>query len=184
MIAYAITDPKTLHFTTLQRDLEHFSKHASMIVYRDKATLDYEKNAIHFLSQAKKFDKVLLHSDYLLAKKLGADGVHLKSTQFEDVSKAKNLGLFVVISTHTQEEVKKAEILGADMVTFSPVFSTPNKGLPAGIDRLKNVIDSVAIPVIALGGILTQEQIDACVKVKAKGFASIRYFERNSLSSL
>jgi len=178
MIAYAITDPKTLHFTTLQQDLERFSKYASMIVYRDKTTQSYEKNAIHFLSKANNFDKVLLHSDYLLATKLGADGVHLKSTQFEDIIKAKVLGLFVVISTHRQEEVAKAQSLGADMVTFGPVFSTPNKGLPVGLDRLKNIVDSVTIPVIALGGILTQEQIDACVKVGAKGFASIRYFER------
>jgi len=178
MIAYAISDPKTLDFTTLQRDIEHFSKLASMIVYRDKASKTYEKNAALFLNATRNFDKVLLHTDYLLAKKLGADGIHLKSTQFEDVIKAKDLGLFVVISTHTQEEVIKAQLLGADMVTFSPIFSTPNKGLPVGIDRLKNVIDSVAIPVIALGGILTQEQIDACVKVGAKGFASIRYFER------
>jgi len=178
MIAYAITDPKTLDFTTLQRDLEHFSKHASMIVYRDKATQNYEKNAIYFLSKAKNFDAVLLHSDYLLAKKLGAKGVHLKSTQFEDIAKAKRLGLFVVISTHTQEEVAKAQALGADMVTFSPIFSTPNKGFPVGVDRLKHVVNSVSIPVIALGGIVTQNQIDACVKAGAKGFASIRYFER------
>jgi len=184
MIAYAITDPKTLDFTTLQRDIDYFSKRASMIVYRDKASKIYEKNAIHFLSKAKNFDKVLLHSDYLLAKKLGADGVHLQSTQFEDIAKAKDLNLFVVISTHTQEEVKKAEISGANMVTFSPVFSTPNKGLAVGLESLKRVVDSVTIPVIALGGILIQGQIDACMGVGAKGFASIRYFESTFLKSL
>ncbi len=184
MISYAITDPSTLHFITLQDDLEHFSKLASMIVYRDKSTDTYEKNAKLFLKNAKNFDKVLLHTDYALAKRLGADGIHLKGTQFDDVRKAKDLGLFVIISTHTIEEANRAEILGADMITFSPVFATPSKGVAVGLNVLEKVISSTGVPVIALGGILTQEEIYSCEKVGAKGFASIRYFARNVLSSL
>jgi len=184
MIAYAITDPSTLDFNKLENDLEHFSTKASMIVYRDKTTNQYTKNAKLFLKSAKGFDRVLLHSDYLLAAKLQADGVHLKSTQFEDIIKAKDLGLFVIMSTHTLDEVRKAEKLGTDMVTFSPVFDTPNKGLAVGINALKEVVSSVSIPVIALGGILTQEQIRSCEEVGTSGFASIRYFETGLLNSL
>jgi thiamine-phosphate pyrophosphorylase len=148
-----------------------------MIVYRDKQNGDYEKNATLFLEQAKGFEKVLIHTDYSLAAKLHADGVHLKSTQFADIKKAKDLALFVVVSTHTINESKNAELLGADMITFSPVFNTPNKGKAVGIDELRNIISSVSIPVLALGGIITQEQIVSCAEVGAKGFASIRYFE-------
>ena len=176
MIAYAITDPTTLHFSDLERDLERFSQHASMIVYRDTDNPDYVQGAQHFIAFAKAFEKVLLHSDYLLAKKLNADGIHLKSTQFSDIKKAKNLGLFVVVSTHTLEEALEAEVLGADMVTMSPIFYTPDKGEAMGVDVLKNIVSQVQIPVIALGGILTKEQIDACKDAGAKGFASIRYF--------
>ena len=103
--------------------------------------------------------------------------MHLKSTQFSDIKKAKDLALFVVVSTHTINEAKRAELLGADMITFSPVFNTPNKGKAVGIDELRNIIASVSIPVLALGGIITQEQIVSCAEVGAKGFASIRYFE-------
>lgn len=184
MIAYAITDPSTLHFKRLKEHLKSIASKATMIVYRDKKTMCYEENAKEFLSQAKGFEKVLLHSDYLLASKLHADGVHLKSTQFEDVEKAKALGLFVIISTHTVNEAKKAQTLGADMITFSPVFDTPNKGLAVGVETLKDVVVSVTIPVIALGGVLTQEQIGSCENVGAKGFASIRYFEEKLLNSL
>ena len=46
------------------------------------------------------------------------------------------------------------------MVTFSPVFDSPNKGLAVGVQELKKAVLSVSIPVIALGGILTQKQID------------------------
>ena len=178
MIAYAITDSSTLDFNTLEDDLRHFSSKSTMIVYRDKNTLNYAENAKVFLDYAKDFDKVLLHTDYKLAATLDADGVHLKSTQLEAIKKAKALNLFVVVSTHTREEAQNAVFLGADMITFSPVFDTPNKGKPVGLEVLEEIILSVTIPVIALGGILTQKEIESCERVGAKGFASIRYFEK------
>ena len=184
MIAYAITNPSTLDFNRLKDDLERFSTMASMIVYRDKYTNAYEKNATLFLEHAKGFAKVLLHGDYKLAVKLQADGVHLPSTSLDCIADAKNLGLYVVVSTHTMEEAQVAQNYGADMITFSPVFDTPNKGKSVGIEKLKEIVLSVSMPVLGLGGILTQEEIGSCAKVGAKGFASIRYFERNFLSSL
>ena len=179
MIAYAITDPSTLNFQTLEQDLKNnFAQKAEMIVYRDKFTTTYSSNAKQFLLEAKKynFSKILLHTDYKLAHKLGADGVHLSSTQFDKIAEAKALGLFVIISTHTIEEALKAQKLGVDMLTFSPIFTTPNKGEPKGLEELKKLVEQLSIPVIALGGIVTQEQIDLCVKSGVEGFASIRYF--------
>lgn len=176
MIRYAITDPHTLDFNSLQHDLKRFSQKASMIVYRDKDNSNYAHGAKLFVENAKGFEKVLLHGEYLLADNLGADGVHLSSTQFSDIPKAKKLGLFVVISTHTLDEAKLAQALGADMITFSPVFETPNKGKALGLKALEELLMHVDIPVIALGGVLTQEQIKSCEKSGASGFASIRYF--------
>ncbi|WP_309498666.1 thiamine phosphate synthase [Sulfurovum sp.] len=176
MIRYAITDPLTLDFNYLEHDLKRFSQKASMIVYRDKDNANYAYNAKLFVENAKGFEKVLLHREYLQANTFGADGVHLSSTQFRDISKAKKLGLFVVISTHTPDEAKLAKALGADMITYSPVFETPNKGKALGLKALEALLQTVDIPVIALGGILTQEQIDSCEKSGASGFASIRYF--------
>ena len=179
MIAYAITDPSTLNFNTLKTDIERFSKKAEMIVYRDKSNDDYAKYAREFILEAKKhaFQKILLHTDYNLAKQLGADGVHLKSTQFSEIKNAKALGLFVVISTHSLDEALEAQKLGADMVTFSPIFATPNKGEPKGIEELKKVVSALSIGLIALGGIVSNEQIDLCKEAGVNGFASIRYFK-------
>ena len=178
MIAYAITDPTTLDFNYLEQDLKRFAEKASMIVYRDKNNSTYAHHAKVFVKNAKGFDKVLLHGDYRLSDTLDATGVHLKSTQFDDIVEAKKLGLFVVISTHTLTEALKAQKLGADMITISPIFDIPNKGEALGLDVLEFIVSSLSIPVIALGGILTQEQIASCTKVGANGFASIRYFER------
>lgn len=178
MIAYAISDPSTLDFNNLSNSLYLLSKKADLIVYRDKLNPNYNINAIDFLNSARMlpFNKILLHTDIDLAYKLNADGVHLQSTQFDEIKYAKSKGLFVIISTHTLEEALKAELLGADMITISPIFNSPNKGEPLGLDILSNFCKKITIPVIALGGIISQEQIDECEKNGAYGFASIRYF--------
>jgi len=178
MIAYAITDPSTLNFQNLKSDIKRFATKADMIVYRDKSTLNYMQNAEKFINEAKKysFSKILLHSDYTLAHNLKADGVHLTSMQFDSIAKAKKIGLFVIVSTHSLDEALKAEYLGADMITFSPIFVTPNKGEPKGIKELNRVASNLSIPIIALGGIITDKHLFLCQKSKAKGFASIRWF--------
>ena len=176
MIAYAITDPSTLDFNTLMPDLKRFSQKAAMIVYRDKESACMR--AVDFVQSAKgfAFDKVLIHGDHTLAQSSEADGVHLTSLQLDEIPAAKEKALFVVVSTHSLGELKKAEELGADMATFSPVFETPGKGLPVGLEVLNSMTSQVNIPVLALGGILTEEQIAACERSGAIGFASIRYF--------
>ena len=43
MISYAITDPSTLDFNHLERDLQRFSQKAAMIVYRDKSNVSKQE---------------------------------------------------------------------------------------------------------------------------------------------
>lgn len=179
MLSYAITDPSTLSFDHLDLYLSQLEGKADLVLYRDKQNSDYPKHAKTFISAAEvyNFDRIMLHNDIILAEELKADGVHLSSDRIEEVPFAKEKGLFVIISTHTLKEVQYAEKLGADMVTFSPIFETPDKGKPVGLEKLREICSTVNIPVIALGGILTQEQISMCQKAGAEGFASIRYFK-------
>lgn len=147
-------------------------------LYRDKESSEYATNAQNFVQMCKpiKTLKLFLHQDYELANTLGATGVHLTSTQFDDIPKAKDLGLEVIISTHTLDDVHMAEAMGADYVTYSPIFETPEKGEPKGVDDLKELISMVDVKVFALGGIISDEQVRALEKSNAYGFASIRYF--------
>ncbi len=147
-------------------------------LYRDKESEDYAFNAQNFIQMCKpiKSLKAFLHQDYKLAHFLNAAGVHLTSTQFDAIQKAKALGLEVIISTHTHEEVLKAEELGADYVTYSPIFCTPNKGEPKGEQDLKTLCTKSNMKIFALGGIISQEQVNALEGCGAYGFASIRYF--------
>lgn len=147
-------------------------------LYRDKSALNYSEIASSFVSICKQFDNVksFLHQDITLAQRLGAYGVHLTSTQFGEIAEAKKMGLCVIVSTHTHEEVLRAQDLGADAVTYSPIFASPDKGEPKGVDDLRELLEICKVKVFALGGIVTKEQVEMIAQTKAYGFASIRYF--------
>ncbi len=147
-------------------------------LYRDKSNPHYDVQADHFVEVCKNFMglKSFLHQEYELAASLGANGVHLTSKQFDKIQNAKSLGLEVIISTHTKEEVLQAEKLGADYVTYSPIFATPGKGEPKGVGNLEELVKDVNIKVFALGGIIKEEEVNAIEGSGVYGFASIRYF--------
>jgi len=169
MISYLITDP-THHYKSFQN--------ADFVCYRNKEKKDIE-GATAFLAQARKegIKNIFLSEHYLLAKELGFDGVHLASHQYVFVPEAKRRGLKVIISCHTEAEIEEAIRKKVDFITYSPIFPTPNKGAPKGIEDLKKMVLRYNIPIIALGGIITQEQIKEVEEAGAFGFASIRYFK-------
>ncbi|MFZ2967861.1 MAG: thiamine phosphate synthase [Sulfuricurvum sp.] len=147
-------------------------------LFRDKTTAIYPLLAHRFIRICRQYgvQKIILHGDYSLAHRLGADGVHLMSTQCDAIAAAKALGLYVIISTHTHQEGQNAYHLGADAITYSPIFPSPNKGTPKGLEDLKEIVAKIELPIFALGGITTQAQITAVKECGAYGFASIRYF--------
>jgi len=146
-------------------------------LYRDKQNAGYKELAALFISLCKKHKiEAFLHGDELLAAAFGAHGVHLTSQQYDQISKAKEQNLLVGISAHTKEEVLQAQKLGASYVTYSPIFASPDKGEPKGVEALKEVLAECSIDVFALGGIVDEAQIQEIAKTKAVGFASIRYF--------
>ena len=176
MIVYAITDPQYLDFTNPFKYIDSLSV-ADFVLYRDKSTHNYSQNARKFLELSRdKTYKIVLHQDYILAAELNVYGVHLTSTQFDAIKSAKELGLYTIISTHNFDELRIAQMEGADAVTFSPIFETPNKGAPKGIERLKEAVAHFDIDIIALGGIVSNEHKEAIERSGAYGFASIRYF--------
>ena len=183
MMKYLITDPK--YYTNDEKKFEEIlinilnKQQIDIACFRDKESSNFEEIAKIFIKTCKEknIKKILLNGDYSLAYKLNATGVHLTSAQFDDISKAKELGLYVIISCHTFEDIEKAITDQADAVTYSPIFDTPNKGTPKGIEALKEVVDKYPnINIIALGGIINDKQIEQISKTKAYGFASIRYF--------
>jgi len=179
MLSYAITDKVNFSFSKAKDDLERISKKADFILYRDKTNPNYKSDVKRFVSLAKEFDleRVFIQNDIDLALELGVS-IHFSSSNISKISEAKSKNLFVIASCHNEDEIARAKSFGVDMVTLSPLFATPNKGTPLGAKRFKELVEFAKIPVIALGGITSKEQIDLALALGAVGFASIRYFAK------
>ena len=117
--------------------------------------------------RANRATTILVNERADIAVAAGADGVHLPSA----APRRTLPGLLVARSCHTLDEVRSAN---ADFVTLSPVFESPGKGKPLGIDLLREAC-TLGKPVFALGGI-TEENAPSCVEAGAAGIAGIRLF--------
>jgi thiamine-phosphate pyrophosphorylase len=83
------------------------------------------------------------------------------------------------VSCHSLKAAQSAAAAGADYIFFGPVFTTPSKaafGAPQGLNMLAEVCRAVAIPVLAIGGI-TSENAASCLASGAAGIAAIRLFQ-------
>jgi len=107
----------------------------------------------------------------------GADGVHLGQGDMA-AGRARKIAPrpFVIgISAGTVTEAITAEDAGADYVALSPVFATASKddaGPGQGLSVLREMIEAVSIPVIAIGGI-TKENARDVIAGGADGVAVI-----------
>ncbi|MDR2342861.1 MAG: thiamine phosphate synthase [Campylobacteraceae bacterium] len=181
MISYLITDPQ---FYTKKSDFittklyEVSKKHKiDYACLRDKEVQNYKSLAKTFIITCNALDiKPILHTFWREAVDFGSWGVHFAANDFNNIPLAKVQNLFVVASTHSLEEANEAVLLGADLITVSPVFYTPNKNKPLGLEKLKEITDKIPNKCIALGGILESSQIQMCKDAGAVGYASIRYF--------
>jgi thiamine-phosphate pyrophosphorylase len=120
--------------------------------------------------------KLLINDRLDVAMACGADGVHLPSNRppvaaYRAISPP---GFVISVSCHTQTDVERAAAEGVDFAVLAPIFSTPDKGPPIGLDALRAA--RVRIPVLALGGI-TLENATLCRSAGAAGIAAIRLFE-------
>lgn len=120
--------------------------------------------------------RLLVNGRADIAIAAGADGVHLAadSIAVEVVRKNFPKKFIVGVSTHSLEEAAKASEADADFAVFGPVFETPGKGQPKGIEMLSEVCDRLpAFPVLALGGI-DAGNVAEILEAGAAGFAAIR----------
>lgn len=182
-ISYLITDPKyfsntpSTFRTTLLKSFDFYRP--NFVCFRDKISSNKYELATIFVQTCKEqnIEKILINSDIELAYKLQADGVHLTSSQFEEIQYAKSKDLFVMISCHSITDIKNAKLSGADGATYSPIFHSPNKAKPIGIDAITKAKEEIKdILIIGLGGIISKNQIDAIAESGADGFASIRFW--------
>jgi thiamine-phosphate pyrophosphorylase len=129
--------------------------------------------------------EILINDRLDVALAAGAAGVHLGEQSLplgrvvEWRRSAGRNDFRIGVSCHSLESGREAERCGADYLFFGPVYATPSKaafGAPQGIERLREVCSAVKIPVLAIGGI-TSENARACLEAGAAGVAAIRLFQ-------
>jgi thiamine-phosphate pyrophosphorylase len=113
--------------------------------------------AVRKLTQ--RYDAVLFVNDRIdVALAIDADGVHLGRTSLPITTARELVGTqrFIGVSTHSPEEAQEAEEHGADFVLFGPVYFTPSKasyGTPQGLVALQKIVEKIALPIYAIGGL-------------------------------
>jgi len=112
-----------------------------------------------------------------------ADGVHLGQEDIPPEIPKKYFGdrLIVGVSVTGVEEALKAEAAGADYVAVSPVFDTFTKedaGRALGLNVLKEIVQTVRVPVVAIGGI-NKENLKMVVDAGASAAAVVSAITRS-----
>jgi len=126
--------------------------------------------------------KLLINDRADIAFAANADGVHLTENSLSPEIIRKNFpkDFIIGVSAHTLEKAEIAKKQGANFATFSPIFHSPNKGKPVGLDALREVCEKLKpFPIIALGGI--DETNYREVLQIGSGFAAVRFFERGEI---
>jgi thiamine-phosphate pyrophosphorylase len=116
----------------------------------------------------------VVNDDVEAAVVLGADGVHLGSED-DGLARAREAGLLIGLSAQTLDQALAADNEHPDYLGVGPVCATPIKpGVPAlGLEGLHEVCESVAAPVIAIGGV-DATNAALCIEAGAVGVAVVR----------
>ena len=132
----------------------------SVVQIREKTadTLDFYNLALKVKEITTKYNIPLIINDRVdVALAIDAEGVHVGQSDMPcDITRALvGHDKIVGVSAATIEEAKKAEKDGADYIGTGAVFPTATKDDAPKITKkdLKEIVDSINIPVVAIGGI-------------------------------
>lgn len=132
-----------------------------IIQYREKNKEKLEKlRECKIISEmVKKKDGIFIVNDDIdIAILSKADGIHIGQADLpiEDARILAGEEMIIGVSTHNINQAKKAKEKGADYIGVGPIFKTLTKKNvcdPVGISYLREVIEKIDIPFVAIGGI-------------------------------
>lgn len=113
---------------------------------------------------------LVVNDHWRTALALGAPAIHLGQEDWLEltaderaqIAAAQARGLQLGLSSHSLWELCRARGAGADLIACGPVWPTLTKAMPwhpQGLDNLAWWVRMAGRPVIAIGGILTQDQL-------------------------
>ncbi|RSL34936.1 thiazole tautomerase TenI [Salibacterium salarium] len=115
-------------------------------------------------------DKIIVNNRYTITKSHRVAGIHVPEAK--DLSSIPASHGLKGSSVHSIETARKKAQEDADYLFFGHIFETSSKPYsPArGTEYLKQIVEAVSIPVIAIGGI-TSERVRDCLMQGAEGVA-------------
>lgn len=176
---YFITDHQTSALSALDQVRAALQGGASFVQYRNKA---FQLSAYEELRRIRDVCRIngvplVINDDVLLAKAIGADGVHLGQEDGHPQEARAILGpaALIGISVSTRDELDRTDLAPCDYVGSGPVFATGTKAdaKPVrGLSGLQEIIKQVTLPIVAIGGI-TAARVGDCLRAGAAGVAVI-----------
>lgn len=158
---YVVTDRTWLHGRSFLEQIETvLQSGATLLQLREK---DLPEN--EFLEEAKAVKRLtdrygvplIINDNVQVALACNAAGVHVGQQDMEaqDVRALLGENKIIGVTAKTVEQAQKAEQAGADYLGSGAVFGTLTKpdALPMPMERLRDITQSVSIPVVAIGGI-------------------------------
>lgn len=126
----------------------------------------------------KKYPFTFIVNDFVdVALEVKADGVHVGAEDLPIAEVRRKIGkkMSIGYSSHSLEEALEAQAAGADYVAFGAIFPSITKG-PGhpvqGVKKLREVVERVKIPVVAIGGI-GRENFEQVLQTGVKAIAMI-----------
>jgi len=158
---YAVTDRSWLRGQTLYEQVEQALTGGATLVQLREKELDEEaflREAVAMAKLCHRYGVPLLINDNVeIARRSGADGVHVGQDDMEAASVRSILGseMIVGVTAKTIEQAIRAQEAGADYLGSGAVFGSSTKlnAKPMTKDLLKAICHAVSIPVAAIGGI-------------------------------
>ena len=158
---YLVTDEKACLEKDFYSCIEEAIKGGVKIVQlREKniSTKDFYEKALKVKEICKNYGVLFIINDRLdIAQAVEADGVHLGQSDMP-IEKAKEIlknKFLIGVTARNVDEAIKAELEGADYIGSGAIFgtSTKNNAKKLEMEDLKKIVNSVKIPVFAIGGI-------------------------------
>lgn len=179
-LLYAVTDTSWLRGRTLAQQVEEALRGGvTMVQLREKELQGeaLEQEAREILAICRQYGvPFLINDDVMLAKKIGADGVHVGQDDMSAAKARELLGEDAVIgvTARTVEQAVAAQEAGADYLGSGAVFGTSTKkdAKPMDPAYFQQICESVSIPVVAIGGV-TLDNIRELEGRKMSGFAIV-----------
>lgn len=158
----------------LQRIRKISDSEVQYIILREKylSEQEYYSLAKEVLSVCDK-EKLIIHNFIGTAESLGIKKIHLPFSAFKELNGRRNFDI-VGTSVHSVDDAAFARENGADYITAGNIYETDcKKGLKGkGVNFLRNVCESVDIPVYAIGGI-NADTAKELKSVNRKNFAGV-----------